>query len=107
MDMPLERLMKGKFFKADGGKLSTFISLPTGNTNKNRNEGEIQMSNHQSSEQEKNIEKMKEIVDEKKQESSQEQDFNQEEQKNQSIKDNEHVPDENNILIDTKNNRMP
>lgn len=107
MDEALERLLKGKFLKAVCGKPHTFISPPTGNTNKNSEERAIQMSNNQSSEQEKNIEKMKEFVDEKNQDSSEKQAFNQEEQKNQSIKDNEHVPDENNILIDTKNNRMP
>lgn len=65
------------------------------------------MSNHQSSEQEKNIEKMKELVDEKNQESSQQQDFNPQDQKNQSIKDSARVPDENNKLTDTENNRTP
>ncbi|RLQ91378.1 hypothetical protein [Planomicrobium sp. Y74] len=65
------------------------------------------MSNHQSSEQEKNIEKMKELVDEKNQETSQKQDFNQQEQKNQSIKDQARTPDENNKLTDTENNRTP
>lgn len=100
-------MLKGKFLKADYGNPHTFISLATGNTNKNCDEGEIQMSNHQSSEQEKNIEKMKELVDEKNQESSQKQDFNQQEQKNQSIKDSARVPDENNKLTDTENNRTP
>lgn len=63
------------------------------------------MSNHQSSDQDKNADKMKELLDEKNQETSEKQDFNQQEQKAQSIKDNERLPDEQNTLINKNNNR--
>lgn len=65
------------------------------------------MSEHQSSQQEKNIEKMKEIVEEKNEETSEKQDSNPQEQKNQSLKDSARIPDENNKLTNSDNNRNP
>ncbi|TAA73020.1 hypothetical protein [Planococcus salinarum] len=65
------------------------------------------MSNQQSSEQDKNIKKMNELLEEKKEQTSHNQNSNQQEQKNQSLKDGAHTPDENNTLTETKNNRLP
>ncbi|MCM3611745.1 hypothetical protein M4S82_10815 [Planococcus sp. MERTA32b] len=65
------------------------------------------MSDNQSSGQNKNIDKMKELLDEKDQETSQKQDFDQQEQKNQSLKDRARIPDENNKLTNADNNRNP
>lgn len=65
------------------------------------------MSNDQSSEQNKNIDKMKELLDEKNQETSQKQNFDQQEQKNQSLKDRARIPDENNKMTNADNNRNP
>ncbi|XKE95449.1 hypothetical protein LG326_03700 [Metaplanococcus flavidus] len=63
------------------------------------------MSDHKSSEHNKNVDKMKELLDEKNQETSQKQDFDQQEQKNQSLKDRARIPDENNKLTNADNNR--
>ncbi|PKH09709.1 MULTISPECIES: hypothetical protein [Planomicrobium] len=65
------------------------------------------MSDHKSSEHNKNVDKMKELLDEKNQETSQKQDFDQQEQKNQSLKDRARIPDENNKLTNADNNRNP
>jgi len=65
------------------------------------------MSDHKSSEHNKNVDKMKELLDEKNQETSQKQDFDQQEQKNQSLKDRAQIPDENNKLNNADNNRNP
>ncbi|WP_142828095.1 hypothetical protein [Planococcus soli] len=65
------------------------------------------MSNHQSSEQEKNIEKMNAFLEDKNQETSEKQDFDPQEQKNQSLKDNARTQDENNKLTNKNNNRTP
>ena len=65
------------------------------------------MSDNQSSGQNKNSDKMKELLDEKDQETSQKQDFDQQEQKNQSLKDRARIPDENNKLTNADNNRNP
>ena len=75
--------------------------------NKKHQKGAIQMSDHKSSEHNKNVDKMKELLDEKNQETSQKQDFDQQEQKNQSLKDRARIPDENNKLTNADNNRNP
>jgi hypothetical protein len=84
-----------------------FITLSLGNTSRNCYERKISMSEHKSTEQETNIKKMNEVLEEKNKENSQKQNFDQEDKKAQSLKDSEHTPDENNILVETKNNRMP
>ncbi|TWT05404.1 hypothetical protein FQV26_13280 [Planococcus sp. CPCC 101016] len=65
------------------------------------------MSDHQSSEQEANIKKMNELLEEKNKETSDQQDFTQQEQKNQSVKDSARIPDENNKFTNKNNNRTP
>lgn len=65
------------------------------------------MSDHQSSEQEANIKKMNELLEEKNKETLDHQDFTQQEQKNQSVKDSARIPDENNKLTNKNNNRTP
>lgn len=65
------------------------------------------MSDHQSSEQETNIKKMNELLEEKNKDTSEHQESNQQEQTNQSLKDNARMPDENNKLTNKNNNRTP
>ena len=65
------------------------------------------MSDHKSSEQETNIEKMNELLNEKNQAASETQNTDSQKKKNQSIKDQAHTPDENNKLTTKNNNRTP
>lgn len=63
------------------------------------------MSDHKSSAQDTNIQKMNELLEEKNKKSSTTQDSTQQEQTNQSLKDSARIPDENNKLITENNNR--
>ncbi|MBT2582998.1 hypothetical protein [Planococcus sp. ISL-109] len=64
------------------------------------------MSDHPSPEQEKNIQKMNELLGKKNKATSEKQDFDQQDQKNQSLKDNARFANDNNKLTPT-NNRTP
>ncbi|TWT01566.1 hypothetical protein [Planomicrobium sp. CPCC 101079] len=65
------------------------------------------MSQHESSTQETNIEKMNELVEEKNKETSEKQHSDPQAQRNQSLQDQAHTPDENNKLTNRNNNRTP
>lgn len=66
-------------------------------------EGEITMSGKRSPEQEKNIQKMNELLGKKNKGTSGKQDFDSQDQKNQSFKDNARSANDSNKLTHTSN----